>query len=152
MTATAENLRQELLDLRIELGILNDRVAAASGLRPRDLDILDVIEREGSCTPTRLCTRTGIHAATMTGILARLGRDGWIERVTSASDARSTTVTATARTGELREMYAAADARIANLVDNLNPAQRDLVARFLHGISAIARDVADGIDASNRSV
>ncbi|GAA4370302.1 MarR family winged helix-turn-helix transcriptional regulator [Agromyces bauzanensis] len=147
MTDNAEELRQRVLDLRIELGILNDRVANACGLRPRDLDILDVIDREGNCTPTHLCSRTGIHGATMTGILGRLRRDGWIERIASTTDARSATVTATARTMEIRAMYAAADEKTAHLTEELSPMQRETISHFLQRVSTIARDVADHINA-----
>ncbi|MFT4305815.1 MAG: MarR family transcriptional regulator [Microbacterium sp.] len=141
----AGELRRQLLDLRIELGILNDRVATACGLRPRDLDILDVIEREGPCTPTHLCARTSIHAATMTGILARLKDGGWIERIASPSDGRSADIASTTRTAELRAMYRSADQQIADLAGGFDPAQRMAISRFLSEAGRIAHDAAEGI-------
>ncbi len=145
MTENTGELQRGVLDLRIELSILNDKVATASGVRPRDLDILDVIEREGPCTPTHLCSRTGIHAATMTGILARLREDGWIERVTSTTDGRSVTIASTARTAELRARYAAADEQIASLANDFDPSQREAISRFLSEVSKIAHEAAERI-------
>jgi hypothetical protein len=53
-------VQRSLQDLRIELGILTARVAVASGLRPPDLDILDIAVHDGPISPTGLARRTGV--------------------------------------------------------------------------------------------
>ncbi|SMX70777.1 MarR family winged helix-turn-helix transcriptional regulator [Brevibacterium linens] len=105
----AQSLRDAIRELRIELVILNDRVARSVGLQPRDLDILDVIDREGPCTPSQIAGRISWSRATMTGVLSRLEADEWIERDTNPSDGRSMTIRSTARFAELTSAYAAAD-------------------------------------------
>jgi DNA-binding MarR family transcriptional regulator len=92
--AHPERVQRTLQDLRIELGILTSRVSLAAGLRPTDLDILDIVVHEGPISPTRLAQRTGVHPATMTGVLARLERDGWIARSKSAVDGRAAVIEA----------------------------------------------------------
>ena len=58
----------------------NRVVGEALGLKDSDFAVLDALNQEGPRTPTELARRTRTHVATMTGILARLERDGWIER------------------------------------------------------------------------
>lgn len=128
--------------LRIELRIANDRVAAAAGLNPRDLDILDVIDRDAPCTPGHLVTRTGIRAATLTGVLSRLEADGWIRRETAAEDARSTRLTPTARFDELRRLYGPGDELVRGLVDDIPRETLDHIGRFLMDTADVVREAA----------
>lgn len=103
------SLKNAIRELRIELVILNERIARSVGLQSRDLDILDVIDREGPCTPSQVAERIGWSRATMTGVLSRLEKDGWIERDTNPSDGRSMTIRSTTRFAELNAAYAKAD-------------------------------------------
>jgi len=83
----AQTLQRGLQDLRIELSILTDKIAQAAGLNPRDLDVLDVVVHDGGLTPKQLAERTGIHPATLTGVLARLYDEGWVTRTRDPIDA-----------------------------------------------------------------
>lgn len=105
MNEPAQSLRQVVRELRIELRILNDAIAESAGLNPRDLDILDVIDREGPCTPSQLATRTGTRRATLTSVLARLESQGWVQRTVDDGDKRSAVLTSTGRFGELEALY-----------------------------------------------
>jgi DNA-binding MarR family transcriptional regulator len=84
--------KQSLRELRIELAILNHRVGSRSEVKDVDLDCLDVITRHGPISPTALARRIGVHLATMTGILDRLERGGWIVRARDQSDRRAVMV------------------------------------------------------------
>ncbi|WP_462418819.1 MarR family winged helix-turn-helix transcriptional regulator [Kytococcus sp. Marseille-QA3725] len=140
----------ELVDairtLRIELQIANERVASAAGLNPRDLDVLDVIDRDGPCTPSYLSRRTGLRAATLTGVLARLRTRGWVEREADPADARSSRFTATGRFGELRELYRGADTRIADLAGSLPTDTTREVTRLLLRFADIVTAEAESLD------
>lgn len=67
----------------------NRVVGEALGLKDSDFAVLDALNQEGPRTPTELARRTRTHVATMTGILARLEGDGWIERRPDPADRRS---------------------------------------------------------------
>jgi DNA-binding MarR family transcriptional regulator len=138
-------LQRLIRNLRIELGILNDKVAGAVGLNPRDLDILDVIDRDGPCTPKYLSNRTDIQAATLTGMLARLEADGWITRSPDPADRRSARLTSTGRFAELRAIYAGADARMAQIMHTLTGPERASIARFLAAVADLARACGDEV-------
>ena len=66
--------------LNSALAVSNRAVGAALGIKGSDLVVLDALSQAGPQTPTELAHRTHTHVATMTGILTRLERDGWIER------------------------------------------------------------------------
>ena len=84
--------KQSLRELRIELSVLNHRVGSHSEIKDVDFDCLDVIARYGPISPTTLARRIGVHAATMTGILDRLERGGWIVRDRDERDRRAVLV------------------------------------------------------------
>lgn len=144
MTAD-QDLRDAIRAIRIELRIVNDKVAMSAGLNPRDLDILDVIDRDGPCTPSHLAERTGYHRATLTGILARLEREGWVGKSTAETDRRSHTLTASERFVELRALYAPVDRHAAALAEQLSTAERTTVIDTLKRMVAIARAASEEI-------
>ncbi|MCP2167518.1 MarR family winged helix-turn-helix transcriptional regulator [Goodfellowiella coeruleoviolacea] len=143
------DLNAALRRLRIELGILNDKVASAAGLNPRDLDLLDVVTHDGPCTPTQLAARTGVRAATLTGMLARLERDGWITRTPDRSDGRSVHITAAARIEQLTTLYATADARVGDLTAAFSQEEKTVIARFLNQVADAARLASDQLSPSD---
>ncbi|WP_141549985.1 MarR family transcriptional regulator, partial [Nocardia farcinica] len=65
-------------------------------LRDVDWTCLDLIIRRGSISPTALARLTGLHPATLTGILDRLQKGGWIvrERDPESGDRRAVTLRA----------------------------------------------------------
>ena len=78
-----------LRQLGSALAATNRAVGGALGIKDTDLAVLDVLHQEGPLTPTQLARRTRTHPATMTGVLGRLERGGWIERRPDAADRRS---------------------------------------------------------------
>src|SRR5437763_16459397 len=84
----ASEIRDSLLELRIQLALLNYRVGSQLELKDVDLDCLDILEANGHLSPSTLARRAGLHPATMTGILDRLERGGWIVRDRDPSDRR----------------------------------------------------------------
>ena len=81
------------------LAATNRAVGGALGIKDTDLAVLDVLHQEGPLTPTQLARRTRTHPATMTGVLGRLERGGWIERRPDAADRRSVRIRAAGVSG-----------------------------------------------------
>lgn len=131
--------------LRIELRAADERIAAAAGIKPRDLDVLDVIDREGACTPKHLTNRTGIAAATLTGVLSRLASDGWISREVDPQDARSARVSSTQRFEEVRALFQQAGGPVQRVFDDIRPKDHAAVLDSLRTLSAEVHNMGAAI-------
>src|SRR5258708_34468896 len=98
-------VREALRDLGTQLSQLNNSVGAHVDLKATDLGCLDLISRYGPISPSALAKRAGLHPATMTGVLDRLERGGWIERGRDPSDRRGAAgQSARSRGAELRRL------------------------------------------------
>ena len=148
MKPTADPVRgvlDALLELRLELSLLNHRIAAEAGLNDADLDCLEVISRQGPTTPARLTRRLRIHPATMTGILTRLAGSGWIERTADPDDRRASVLKiAGKRDAQLRERYAAPRQAVVDAISARSPDDIAVVLAVLNDLAGGVRDARLG--------
>jgi len=134
-----------LLDLRLELSLLNRRIASEVGLNDVDLDCLEVLSRQGPTSPARLTRRLGIHPATMTGILARLEDSGWIKRTADPDDRRASVLRIhPERDSHLRDRYSLARQAVVDGVAGRSNGDVALVAEVLKDLAARARTAREG--------
>lgn len=136
---TAAAAIRALRRLNSALATSNRMVSASLGLKDSDLAVLDCLDQEGPHTPTELARRTRTHLATMTGILARLERDGWIERRRVGTDRRSVEIHATG-VQRLTEVYARTNQELSALLTSWTPEQMEALRRFLTQASEIATE------------
>ena len=128
MTAIKESMRE----LSIQLSLLNHHVGAHLDLKDIDLGCLDTIARHGPLSPTALARSAGLHPATVTGILDRLERGGWVARERDPSDRRAVLVRALRdRNAEVFRLYAGMNASMDQLLAGYTPDELDLLASFL---------------------
>ena len=139
-------LRNALRELRVELVLNTRRVAAVSGLNESDLDVLDVLSREGPQSPTRLARRLGIHVATMTGVLARLEKAGWIVRRRDVADHRSVQVEATGFE-RLAAIYRDGNQRLDDIAAQLSADDGASIVGYLRRACAAIREASAGVAA-----
>ena len=126
------------------LAATNRAVGGALGIKDTDLAVLDVLHQEGPLTPTQLARRTRTHPATMTGVLGRLERGGWIERRPDAADRRSVRIRA-AGVSRLAEVYARADEELAGLTADWSDERVAALIEFLDEASGVANRLADDL-------
>jgi DNA-binding MarR family transcriptional regulator len=99
-------VKESLRDLGAQLSRLNHSVGGRLDLKGTDMECLDLISRDGPLSPSELARRTGLHPATVTGILDRLERGGWIVRERDPSDRRGVVVRAErGRGAEVLRLY-----------------------------------------------
>jgi DNA-binding MarR family transcriptional regulator len=127
-------VKESLRELRNQLSLLNHQVSARLALKDVDLDCLELIARHGPLSPSALARRAGLHPATMTGILDRLQKGGWIvrERDPEAADRRAVAVRAVrGRNGELFRLYAGMNTAMDELCAGYSEDELALIAGFL---------------------
>lgn len=143
-TAVKESLR----DLRVQLALLNHRVSARVDLKDVDLDCLDLIGRDGPLSPSAIAQRTGLHPATMTGILDRLERAGWVVRERDQADRRAVLVRSLReRNAELLRQYAGMNSLMDDICAGYDEAELELIAGFLRRTADAGRDATDELAA-----
>ncbi len=125
-------IRNALRDLRVQLALLNHQVGFRLALKDAELDCLDVLAKDGPLTPSALAQRAGIHPATMTGILDRLERGGWIVRDRDQADRRSVTIRIVKeRSADVYRLYRGMNGAIDAICADYTPEQLDVIADFL---------------------
>ncbi len=129
--ATSE-IRDSIRELRIQLALLNYRVGSQVELKDVDLDCLDILDAHGPLSPTGLARRAGVHPATMTGILDRLEKGGWIVRERDPADRRAVLVRAVRdRYAELLRHYSGLSRAMNKLLAGYSDTDLELIADFM---------------------
>jgi DNA-binding MarR family transcriptional regulator len=147
ITAIKESLRE----LSSQLSLLDHRVGARLDLKDTDLDCLDLVLRHGPLSPTELARRAGLHPATMTGVLDRLERGGWIsrERDPGAADRRAVTVRARRdRNREIFGLYAGMNTLMDQICAGYTDAELQVLAGFLRRTSAAGHEATEQLTAA----
>lgn len=123
----------------------NRAVCSALGIKEGDLAVLDLLHQEGPQTPSVLARRTRMHVATMTGVLGRLERDGWIDRAPNSADRRSVSIQAAAVT-RLSDIYAHTNERLGTLVQDWRPEQVEAMTELLNKVVAVGEQLTTELD------
>jgi DNA-binding MarR family transcriptional regulator len=139
-------IKDSLRELNNQLSLLNHHVGARVELRDVDLDCLDLISRHGPLSPSAVARRAGLHPATMTGILDRLERGGWVirERDPAAPDRRAVAVRALRDRGaEVFRLYSGMNGRMDRVCAEYTDAELRLLADFLSRTARAGRAATD---------
>jgi len=141
-------IKESLRELTNQVSLLNHQVGARLELRDVDLACLDLISREGPLNPSALSRRTGLHPATMTGILDRLQHAGWItrERDPDATDRRAVTITALRDRGaEIFKLYAGMNSSLDDICEGYTDHELAVLADFLRRATDAGQTATEGL-------
>ncbi|MEU4745466.1 MarR family transcriptional regulator [Actinosynnema sp. NPDC023658] len=139
---TVTLIKDALRELRNQLSLLNHQVSRRLELKDVDLDCLELVHRHGPVTPGELARLAGLHPATLTGVLDRLQRAGWVarERDPNAADRRAVWVHALKdRNAELFGLYSGMNRSLDELFEGYGEAELAVVADFLRRATALGR-------------
>ncbi len=138
------SIKQSLRALSIQLSLLNHQVGAHVGLNDVDLDCLDLVNRQGPLSPSALAQRSGLHPATVTGILDRLERGGWVARERDPSDRRAVVLRARRdRNAELVRLYSGMNSSMNEICAGYGDAELEVLADFLRRTADAGRSATD---------
>ena len=139
-------IRDGLRELRIQLALLNYRVGSQVDLNDIDLDCLDIIDVSGPLSPSVLARRAGLHPATLTGILDRLEKGGWIVRERDPNDRRAVQVRAVHdRYAQLLGLYQGMSQSMNKLLSEYSDKELALIAEFLSRTVEAGKDATEGL-------
>jgi DNA-binding MarR family transcriptional regulator len=144
---TTNAIKESLRALSTQLSLLNHQVGAQLELKDVDFDCLDLIQRQGPLSPSAIARRAGLHPATMTGILDRLERGGWIARDRDPSDRRAVVIRGLReRNAEVYRLFAGMNGRMDELCAGYDDAQLELLAGFLERVAEAGRVSTDELN------
>lgn len=125
-------IKSSLRELNSQLSLLNHQVGSQLEIKDTDFDCLDLISRHGPLSPTALARHAGLHPATVTGILDRLERGGWISRERVPDDRRAVVVqTRRERGAELFRRFSGMNTSLTKICADYDEDQLQLIADFL---------------------
>jgi len=111
------------------------------------MDCLDLISRHGPLSPSALARRAGLHPATMTGILDRLERAGWITRERDPADRRAVAVRALRnRNAEVYGLLSGMNTSMDRICAGYTHSELELIADFLRRTGTAGRDATNDLE------
>ena len=136
-------VRQSMRDLAVQLSLLTHQIGGRLDLKGTDLDCLDLIDRYGPIGPGALARRTGLHPATMTGIIDRLERGGWIARERDPNDRRAITVQLVRTRGrEILRLFGGMNTALTQICAGYTDDELAVIADFVRRTAEAATEAA----------
>jgi DNA-binding MarR family transcriptional regulator len=136
-------IRQSMRDLAVQLSLLTHQIGGRLDLKGTDLDCLDLIDRYGPIGPGALARRTGLHPATMTGIIDRLERGGWITRERDPNDRRAITVQLVRTRGrEILRLFGGMNTAMTQICAGYTDDELAVIADFVRRTAEAATEAA----------
>lgn len=141
------SVKDSVRGMRTELALLNRRISARLDLRDGDLDCLELVARLGPVGPSALARAAGVHPATMTGVLDRLEKGGWLARDRDPSDRRSIVLRVRPeRVGEVFALYSGMNTALDKICANFTDDELTVIATFLDQTAAAGKSETHTLD------
>ncbi|HEY0448058.1 MarR family transcriptional regulator [Actinophytocola sp.] len=142
----ANEVQGALRDVNGHLVVLNHRVGARVSVRDADLACLDIIARYGPIGPSALAKRAGMHPATITGVIDRLERSGWVVRDRDPADRRAVVVRVLPDRGsEIFRLYSGMRASMNDICADYDAEQLAVIKDFLSRVADAGEQASDAL-------
>lgn len=123
--------------------MFHNTVSERIGISAVEEKTLDLLERDGPLTAGELASRTGLAPASVTGLIDRLVRKGFVRRVAHTEDRRRVNVEINrARVDGLAELFSDIAARFGTLYDGYSDEELELILDYVRKATAILREAA----------
>ncbi len=125
-------IKQSLRDLSNQISLLNHQVGSRVEVKDIDFACLDLTSQHGPMSPSALAKRAGVHPATVTGIIDRLEKGGWVERERDPKDRRAVIVKAVrGRNSEIYSHFSGMNGMLDEIILGYDERQLETIADFL---------------------
>lgn len=140
-------VKDSVRGMRTELALLNRRIGGRLDLKDGDLDCLELIARLGPMGPSALARAAGLHPATITGVLDRLEKGGWLTRDRDPADRRSIVLRMRPeRMSEIFGLYRGMNDALDEVCDHYTDDELRAIADFLSRAGAAGRTETERLD------
>jgi DNA-binding MarR family transcriptional regulator len=141
-------LKRALREVNNQVSLLSHRVSTRAEVKDIDLDTLDYLSQHGAMSASALAKGIGLHPATMTGVLDRLEKAGWILRERAEHDRRAIQVGIDPRrNADLVKLYSGMDSAMDDVVAEFTDEQLDLITTFLRRTAEAGLASTEELDA-----
>ena len=140
---TMNRITETIREMGVVMTVLNLRAGEQVGLRDVEMKALDVLMRDGAMSAKALGQRLGMHPATMTGILDKLEKGGWVTRERDPEDRRAVLIQPVReRVGEIVRLFAGMNTMAATMLDKYDAGQLDTIADFLTNVVTMTKEAS----------
>ncbi|WP_370373757.1 MarR family winged helix-turn-helix transcriptional regulator [Catenulispora sp. GP43] len=140
---TMNQITDSFREMSVVMTVLNLRAGEQVGLRDVEMKALDVLMRDGAMSAKTLGQRLGMHPATMTGILDKLEKSGWVSRERSPEDRRVVLIQPVReRVGEVVRLFAGMNNTAVELLDRYDSEQLETIAGFMDMMVDMAKQAS----------
>jgi DNA-binding MarR family transcriptional regulator len=130
-------------EMAVVMTVLNLRAGEQVGLRDVEMKALDVLMRDGAMSAKALGQRLGMHPATMTGILDKLEKSGWVIRERSPEDRRVVLIQPVReRVGEIIRLFTGMNNNAIALLDRYDTEKLETIAEFMDTMVGMAKEAS----------
>ena len=145
---TMNQITDSFREMSVVMTVLNLRAGEQVGLRDVEMKALDVLMRDGAMSAKALGQRLGMHPATMTGILDKLEKSGWVVRERSPEDRRVVLIQPVReRVGEVIRLFAGMNNTAVGLLDRYDTEQLETIAGFMDMMVNMAKEASKAWEA-----
>ena len=145
-----QDIRTALRDVSAQLSLLTRRISGHLDLKDTDLQCLDLIDAQGPLSPSTLARLAGLHPATMTGVIDRLERGGWVTRERDPGDRRGVLLRALrGRRQDVLRLASGMNAEVARICAGYEDRDLQTIARFLRQTATAGRTAITQLDAAD---
>jgi DNA-binding MarR family transcriptional regulator len=116
--------------------VFNAQVAEQLGLGVSDMQFMTYLMQDGPLSPGRLSELSGLKSGSVTGVIDRLERAGYVHRERDESDRRKVRVVLNAEKLQSAESpYAGQAANLRRVLDTFEGDQLETIADFLERLN-----------------
>jgi DNA-binding MarR family transcriptional regulator len=131
--ARADQVFTEFRRVIANVVLYNDHVAQQTGLSASESQFMHLLALNGDMSPSQLAQQSGLTSGTVTGVLDRLEKLGFVRRENHPSDRRKVVVVLdeAAVRSAMEPFYADQGRALAAVIDRFTTAELETILRFL---------------------
>jgi DNA-binding MarR family transcriptional regulator len=136
----------DMRKMAAQTAVTSQIVAGHFGLHTTDLRVLDIIYMRGKVTAGDLAKATGLTSGSVTALIDRLTRAGYVERQADPTDRRKVWVRSRNDAIEpIKKVFTPSQIRMFELWSKFKAADLDVIADFLERTTSLAAECAEDL-------